>query len=85
MTTQEYLDLPRSSAIAGAKYKYIPPVTYVYGKYITDPITKLQNSVKKRRKKTKENKKKLKTKKIKPDKKPTSKYPKITKTKRSKK
>tara|TARA_Y100000389_G_scaffold10764_1_gene9990 strand:- start:4703 stop:6184 length:1482 start_codon:yes stop_codon:yes gene_type:complete len=84
-TVQDYLDAPRSSAIAGAKYKYIPPVTYVYGKYITDPITKQQNSVKNRRKKTKANRKKRKTKKVKPDPKRTSKYPKITKTKRSKK
>lgn len=85
-TVQQYLDEDApSSAIAGAKYKYIPPVTYVYGKYITDPITKQQNSVKNRRKKTKANRKKRKTKKVKPDPKRTSKYPKITKTKRSKK
>ena len=84
ITGEEYLIKNDMDTTAGAKYKYVPNViTYVYGKYITDPIKKQKNSVKKREAKKKDGKKRAQTKRDKKDQKPTPKYPKIRKTKKN--
>ena len=84
ITGEEYLIKNDMDTTAGAKYKYVPNViTYVYGKYITDPIKKQKNSVKKREAKKKDGKKRAQTKRDKKDQKPTPKYPNKRKTKKN--